>query len=409
MPRATSPSTDPAVDAAALLRRLGFFGLMVAVPASALLSRRAVVILTPIAIVLLILASALDGAQRPLASGAARIGGSRATLAGALLIGWCALSLIWTPFPGPATERLLNVAAAVALTIAGTLALPDRMRSANLYLLPVGVGVAALAAVMLGLFSGASLRGGFEDDSALERGAMLLALLLWPAVAWLRSRRRDVEALGLAVMVALALVLAPGPVPLMALAVGAAAFAASAWRPAAGVRLTAGIAAGLVALAPLLPFVLRPVLTPLLGPLHPGVLALRTWQRVVTAEPLRLITGHGFETALRGKMVGLLPANAPSSLLFEIWYELGVVGALAAAYVLWSAIRQSGRDHPVLTPGAMATAATAFASACLGLGTTAIWWFTSVTIVVLVFIATERGQFRTSRPKASALPTGQAP
>ena len=75
-------------------------------------------------------------------------------------------------------------------------------------------------------------------------------------------------------------------------------------------------------------------------------------------------------------------------------------GAFAAAFVLWSGIRHSGREHPVLNPGAMATAATAFASACPGIGTVASWWFTSVTVVVLVFIAVERGQFRTSRPKA---------
>jgi MFS family permease len=380
MPRATSPTPDPAVDAAALLRRLAFFGLTVVIPVTALVSRRSVVILAPIGIVLLIIAAALDGAQRPLGAGLSRLGGARAILAGALLLGWCALSLVWTPFPGPATERLLNLAATVALTVAGYLALPDRMRSANLYLLPLGVGAAAIGAVLLGLFSGASLRGGFEDDSALERGAMLLALLLWPAAAWLRSRRRDMEALGLAVVVALALVLAPGPVPLLALAFGAAAFALSAWRQGLGVRVTAGVAAGLVALAPLLPFLLRPVLTPVLGPLHPTVLSLRAWQRVVTSEPLRLITGHGLETALRGK----------------------------AAVVLWNGIRHSGREHPVLTPGAMATAATAFASACLGIGTTASWWFTSVTVVVLVFIAAERGQFRTSRPKASALPPRSA-
>ncbi|MGX7704687.1 peptide ABC transporter permease [Methylobacterium sp. Gmos1] len=408
MPRATSHTPDPAVDAAALLRRLAFFGLTVVIPVTALVSRRSVVILAPIGIVLLIIAALLDGAQRPLRAGLSRLGGARAILAGALLLGWCALSLVWTPFSGPASERLLNLAATVGLTVAGYLALPDRMRSANLYLLPLGVGIAAIGAVMLGLFSGAALRGGFEDDSALERGAMLLALLLWPAAAWLRSRRRDMEALGLAVVVALALVLAPGPVPLLALACGAAAFALSAWRPSLGVRITAGVAAGLVALAPLLPFLLRPALTPLLGPLHPTILALKAWQRVVTTEPLRLITGHGLETALRGKAIGMLPVNAPASLLFEIWYELGVVGAFAAAFVLWNGIRHSGREHPVLTPGAMATAATAFASTCLGIGTTASWWFTSVTVVVLVFIAAERGQFRTSRPKASALPPRSA-
>ncbi|MFE1597809.1 peptide ABC transporter permease [Methylobacterium sp. ID0610] len=404
MPRAASSSPDPAVDAAALLRRIGFLCMLVVVPLATLVSRRAIVILVPIAVALLCLATALDGAGRPLGAGLVRFVRSRAMAAGALLVGWAALSIVWTPFPGSATERLLNIAITVLLTLAGYLALPDRMRAANAYLLPVGVGLAAVAAVALGLFSGAALRIGLDDDSTLERGAMLLALLVWPAVAWLRSRRRDVEALGVAVAVALALVLAPGPIPLLALAAGAVAFVLAAWRPGPGVRIVAGAAAGLLALAPLIPFLLRPLVTPLLGTAHPLAMALKTWQRVVTSEPLRLLTGHGFETALRGRIVGLLPPSAPTSLLFEIWYELGVVGAVAAAFVLWSAVLQSGRDHPTLAPGAMATAMTAFASACLGMGTTVIWWLTSVAIAVLAFIAIERGQFRTSRPKASALP-----
>ncbi|MBK3426091.1 peptide ABC transporter permease, partial [Methylobacterium sp. IIF4SW-B5] len=225
MPRATTHTTDPAVDAAALLRRLAFFGLTVVIPVTALVSRRSVVILAPIGIALLIVAAFLDGAQRPLAAGLARLGGARAILAGVLLLGWCALSLVWTPFPGPASERLLNLAATVGLTVAGYLALPDRMRSANLYLLPLGVGAAAIGAILLGLSSGTAVRSALEDDGALERGAMLLALLVWPAAAWLRSRRRDMQALGLALAVAVALVISPGPVPLLALAVGAAAFA----------------------------------------------------------------------------------------------------------------------------------------------------------------------------------------
>jgi hypothetical protein len=29
-----------------------------------------------------------------------------------------------------------------------------------------------------------------------------------------------------------------------------------------------------------------------------------------------------------------------------------------------------------------------------------MWWFTALVVVVLVFVAAERGQFRTKRPKA---------
>ena len=398
--RAPRPAADPALDAAALLRRVGFLMLLVAVPVVALVARRAVVILAPIALVLLVLAAALDGRHRPLRPVLMRVASARMVLSGALAFGWCALSIAWTPFPGPAAERLANVLAAVALTLAGYLALPDRMRSANLYLIPIGVAAAALAAVLVGLFGGAALRTGFEEDGALERGLTLLALLVWPATAWLRSRGRDLESLGLAVLVALALVLAPRATPLVAMAVGALAFAATAWRPRVGIAATAGVTAGILALGPLLPFLIHPVVRAVVGPLHPLAQSLAVWRRVVAGEPLRLITGHGFETALRGRLVGLIPGNAPTSLPFELWYELGIVGALGTAAALALAVRAAGRDHPALVPGAMAAFATAFAIACLGTAMTVMWWFTSLAMLVLVFVTVERGQFRTQRPRA---------
>jgi len=41
--------------------------------------------------------------------------------------------------------------------------------------------------------------------------------------------------------------------------------------------------------------------------------------------------------------------------------------------------------------------------ACLGVGLTAIWWLSIIAIVIVVFVAVERGQFRTSRPKVAKL------
>jgi archaellin len=48
----------------------------------------------------------------------------------------------------------------------------------------------------------------------------------------------------------------------------------------------------------------------------------------------------------------------------------------------------------------MAAFATAYALGCLGIGTAQVWWFTALVVVVLIFVAIERGQFRTTRPKA---------
>ena len=395
MVRLPSQTADPAAAAAALLRRIGFTLLMLALPVTALVARRGVVILAPLGIVLLVIAALIDGGARPVADSLRRLTGSVAGRAGALVLLWCGLSLIWTPFRADAAERLLNITATIALAVAGYLALPDRMRSANLYILPVGVGLAAVLAVVL------ALTGGDQEDAQnLQRGLVVLALLVWPAASWLRSRGRDLESMLLALVVALAPVLRPDFLPLQGLAIGAVAFAIAAAHPALGARLMAGVMAGLLVVAPLLPFVLRPLAMAWVGAAHPVAASLETWQAVIASEPVRLITGHGFETALRGRFVGLLAANAPSTVLFEVWYELGVVGALAGAVALYRSAQRAGREHPILVPGMVAAFATAFAYACLGIGTAQVWWFTALAVTILMFVAIERGQFRTSRPKA---------
>ena len=61
----------------------------------------------------------------------------------------------------------------------------------------------------------------------------------------------------------------------------------------------------------------------------------------------------------------------------------------------------------MLVPGAMAAFASAFLIACIGVGMTVMWWLTTLALAVLVFVAVERGQFRTRRPKASLLPSAQ--
>jgi hypothetical protein len=234
----------------------------------------------------------------------------------------------------------------------------------------------------------------------LERGLIVLVLLLWPALAWLRSRDRDVEALLLAIAVTLAVVLAPDPLPVGGLAAGAVIFALTGSRPSLGTKVTGGAMAGLVLVAPLIPLVLTPALSGLAAARDNTLKSLMIWRDVVLNEPARLITGHGFESALRGRNVGLLAEDAPRTLLFEIWYDLGIVGAAAAAVAFYAAARGAGRDHPPLVPGMMAALASAFTLACLGIGTAQMWWFTALAVTVVIFVAASRGQFRTRRPKA---------
>jgi hypothetical protein len=397
MTRPVSQAADPSADAAAMLRRLGFAILFFAVPLAALFTRRALVALAPLAVILLVLASVLDGSARHAWQKLIALAVSPGGAAGLVLLLWAALSLAWTPFLPQASERLLNITGMALMALGGYLAVPERMRSANLYLLPVGVGLAAVIAIPLAISGGSR----FDPDAlSLERGMLMLVLLLWPALAWLHSRGRNLEAIGLALAVAICSLLTRGGLPLYGLAAGAVVFIITAWNPVVGSRLTGLVMAGLLLLAPLLPFVLKPVSAALFGANAAVTVSLEVWRRIIVEEPLRLLTGHGLETALRGRFFGLVPPNAPSTLLFEIWYELGLVGAVAGSVLLYQAVIGAKSHRATIAPGIMAAFACAFALGCLGIGTAQVWWFTALVVLVLIFVAIERGQFRTKRPKA---------
>ncbi len=396
MVRSAFPTANPSTDAAALLRRLGFAILLFAIPLAALFTRRALVVMTPLAVALIVIAAFLDGSATNPRQRAIGLVTSRAGLAGLLLVFWAALSLIWTPFVPQAAERLLNIIAMGLTAAAGYLALPERMRSANLYLLPIGVGLAGLVGIAMLLKGGGHLE---PDGLGVERGMVVLVLLLWPALTWLHSRGRNLEAVALALTVAVGTFLTADPLPSIGLVVGALAFALTAASPRTGSRLIGLLMAGLLIAAPVLPFVLKPV-AGMLGASSSSMASLDIWQALVLKEPLRFLTGHGLETAWRGRLFGLLPPAAPFSLLFEVWYELGIVGAVSGAVLLLQAAFGARGHRPILGPGIMASFATAFALGACGIGTAQVWWFTALVVLVLVFVAVERGQFRTKRPKA---------
>ncbi|HZH10871.1 MAG TPA: peptide ABC transporter permease [Microvirga sp.] len=397
MVRSALPTANPSADAAAVLRRLGFAILLFAIPPAALFTRRALVVMAPLAVALIVLAAFLDGTAKNPWQRAVGFVSSRAGVAGLVLVLWAALSLVWTPFVPQASERLLNIVAMGLMAVAGYLALPERMRSANLYLLPVGVGLAALIAISMLLRE----QGRLEPDGlGVERGMVVLVLLLWPAVTWLHSRGRNLEAVALALAVALGAFLTADVLPLIGLAVGGVVFALTAVSARTGSRLVGLLMAVLLLAAPALPFLLKPLAGSILGSPSSIVASLDAWQALILKEPLRLVTGHGLETSWRGRMFGLVPPAAPFSLLFEIWYELGMVGAASGAILLSQAAFNAGSTRPILGPGIMASFGSAFALGACGIGTAQVWWFTALVVLVLVFVAVERGQFRTKRPKA---------
>ncbi len=144
------PIDDPAAAAALLLIRCGLIVLGFLVPLSAVVSRRAVYTLLPIGAGLLVLAATL----LPRVAVGRRLGSGLSTFAGVgglVLLIWSAASILWTPFPADAGLRWLKEGGTiigVALVLAS---LPERTRTSNLYLFPLGLIPAGVATTVFGL------------------------------------------------------------------------------------------------------------------------------------------------------------------------------------------------------------------------------------------------------------------
>ena len=407
------PFDDPAADAAVLLIRLGLAVLAFAVPLSAVVFRRALFPLFPVGTGLLLLAATL--VPRPPVLRRLRRGlHSRAGLGGLALLGWSALSLLWTPFPFDASQRWSQEAGTLLLVVLTAALLPERTRTSNLYLFPLGLAAAALATFVAAL-AGPETLGSFQaSDSTLERAVISLVMLAWPAMCALAIRERWAAAGWLAVGTALAAMAAWTSIALAALALGALVFAIATLNPACVGLVLGFFVAMLILVAPALPLVFDPIaagLADVLGgrlpALNDAAQALHVWGALVLQEPLRLLTGHGFDMITRAVVSGFIPADAPRSLLFEIWYELGLVGALATALLFFGALASAGKAPQALAPFLLAEITTGFVISIWEMDATQLWWIMLLGVVSVVFATVIRGQYRTDRPRASFTDAGR--
>ena len=400
---------DPALDAGDLLIRIGLTILAVLVPVSVVLSRRAMFSLIPVGVGILLIGASLvphvDVRQR-LRSMLL----STAGLSGLALVTWCAVSLLWTPFPGEAAERLWKLAGTIALVAFAIALLPERTRTSNLYLFPIGLAAAAFTTVAAMVLSPAGALAIQPDDATPERAAIALVILVWPAIGALAVRDRWTAAALLAVAVTVAALSAWTSIALAALAAGALAFTAATWHPARVARVLSIVLPVLFLIAPLLPFVIHPPLAAMAAGFDGRVAAVtdvshsvQVWTTVVAADPLRLITGHGFDITGAAVTSGFLPSPMPRSLLFEAWYELGVVGAVAFAIFAGGVFRAVGHASAVVAPFLIAELVAAFTVALWGSDTTQLWWVTFLGVATVAFVQVVRAQYRTDRPSVHVL------
>jgi hypothetical protein len=381
---------DPAADAARLLFVVAFAILFVAAPLAAAVSRQAIYSLLPIGAVLTLVAASLSIETNGIEVASRRLI-SLTALIGFCLVLWAALSVIWTPFPAEAAVRIAKSVVTAAVVIAAAAVLASRSVGADALMLPGGLAATACAVVLVSLV-GAPGSTQIEPDGTtiLDRAAVGLVLLIWPALAVLALRGLPAAAGALAAAAAIAVFAARLPVGILALGAGALAYGAARLRRGRTRFALAAFFGALIMVCPLLPLALK-----LVGSNNlPDVAApLKIWGDILAVDGARIFTGHGLDTATRGIAYGFLPTRTPHSLLFEIWYELGIVGAALAALFTYRIFKALGRAPRLVAPYLLAGFTTGLVVTILGLGTAQVWWLTLVGLDVLAFSITANGHY----------------
>ncbi|MCA3595257.1 MAG: hypothetical protein IOC59_00190 [Methylobacterium sp.] len=391
---ASGTLTNPAADAAAMLLRLGFAIFALVIPSATLMSRWVIVVLVPIGAVLIILSSLLRADSARLSDRALSRLASGPGLACLLLVSWALVSLLWTPVRGEAAEKLFKLLGVVSLGFFAVIALPQRMRATNLHLITIGV---ALGATLILVGSVSALLGQPVLRFPLatpERVVILLTVLGWIGAAWLLIKNRRSMAFALMVLVIAAIALGPNRAAFGSLAASLLVLALAWNRPEAAGRIV-GLAVGAVIL--LLP--LASAFGSVLG--MPG---LERWWQLILNEPLRFLTGRGFDAGNAARVIGAIGPELPVSLISELWFDLGVLGALFFAIAVAWAFIAAGKLGYELAPATLAALSAAMTVALFDRNATQTWWFNGLAVFAIVLMSVERGRYRTVRPRAEINP-----
>jgi hypothetical protein len=280
----------------------------------------------------------------------------------------------------------------------------EHARATELYLFPIG-----LVVVMVGILIAwlAAQQGFAIDQSRISDGGLALAVLLFPTMGALAARGRNGYA---RLMLLLAFVYASAigaPATMTALFVGFATLSFAVSDLGRTVRDLSWLAAALIVLSPIVvalaPTFAAWVLHAKLAALPTPYPSLRVANLVFQHDKAHMLTGHGFETVARGMRAGILPPQTPQALVFEVWYELGIVGALIAAAGAWIGFRAIGEAPPRLAPYLAAALACNLTLALLSVDLSNMTWAALLAIGVIAVDVAARSQYRTTRPSAASL------
>ena len=392
--RASGTLTDPAADAAAMLLRLGFAIFALVIPSATLMSRWVIVVLVPIGAMLIILSSLLRADSARLSVRALSHLASGPGLACLLLVSWALVSLLWTPVRWEAAEKLFKLLGVVLLGFFAVIALPQRMRATNLHLITIGV---ALGATLILIGSVSALLGEpilRFPRATPERVVILLTVLGWIGAAWLLIKNRRSMAFALMVLVIAAIALGPNRAAFGPLAASLLVLALAWNRPEAAGRIV-GLAVAAAIL--LLPFASA------FGS-QLGMAGLERWWQMILDEPLHFLTGRGFDAGNAARVIGVIGPELPVSLISDLWFDLGVLGALFFAIPVAWAFIAAGKLGYELAPATLAALSAAMTVALFDRNATQTWWFHGLAVFAIVLMSVERGRYRTLRPRAEINP-----
>ena len=343
----------------------------------------------------LVLASVIEGKLnlRRLASPSLALS---ITLASAFIyVFWSGLSLAWTPFPGESGGRYATFVTIVLAGFILVLLLKDRVGASRLYALSVGVTIGWIMCL------GISFAPDIEiEHSTIEQSLITLIPMTPTTIVWLIYRRRDLLALVLSCSAIFTVISLQDSVMILAFAVSCGVFLfalASPDRTRAALAYGFGIS---ILVAPLLPLIIvgpvrifvgdESIVTQVFDPLY----------QIITDDPFRLLTGHGFDTLLRAARAGLIPPNSPHGLLIDCWFELGLIGALSFAALLIGLVMLSSTMTRPSAAAMLAVMAGAFVVGVFGRNLPLQQWLASLALAALAIGALERGQYKTARPRS---------
>lgn len=372
---------------------------LVALAPVMVVAHRSSVLALTLAAAFAVAAKLLDGGGAALRAVVARSLAGPLGLACVAFLAWALLSAGWSASPALSVQALgeFTLPLVAALVLAAALPAVDRRHAA----LALGASLLLASAMVLAdLASGLALRRatGLRPDSfVLNRPALVLVVLLPPAICLLLRQRAIGAALLVAALVSMAALRSDSGAARLGLAAMAAAAAVTALSDRAALALAgAGLALAL-ALAPVMGDLAERWLPDRAHQALAGSHArdrVDIWLSYGAALREAPMAGQGFGASAKlggapvaGRVApehaAYLAVGHPHAAPLQLWVELGAVGAALAGAVAWLLVRALAGLSRAARLAAIPLLAAVVAVSLVGHGAWQGWWPAAIGAAVV--------------------------